>query len=68
MSLFGTSPRFRVHVEDAKWAKTITIPTGKVSTIDFNLSEENKKFLWDSGYTAAEKAIKEGVLTPHGRV
>lgn len=58
----------RVHVEDAKWAKTIPIPTGKVSAIDFNLSEENKNFLWDSGYAAAAKAIKEGVLTPQGRV
>ncbi|MFA5259680.1 MAG: patatin-like phospholipase family protein [Candidatus Omnitrophota bacterium] len=57
----------RIHVEEANWARTIPIPTGKISTIDFDLSEEDKKFLWDSGYAAAEKAIKEGVLSPQGR-
>ena len=58
----------RVHVEEAQWAKTIPIPTGKVSTIDFNLSEEQKRFLWDSGYAAAGKAVGAGVLTPQGRI
>ncbi|MDP2653408.1 MAG: patatin-like phospholipase family protein [Candidatus Omnitrophota bacterium] len=58
----------RVHVEEAQWAKTVPIPTGKISTIDFNLKDEDKKFLWDSGYSAADKAIKEGVLNPQGRV
>ena len=57
----------RVHVEDAQWAKTIPIPTGIVSTIDFNLKNADKQFLWDSGYNAADKAIKSGVLTEAGR-
>ncbi|HOY08483.1 MAG TPA: patatin-like phospholipase family protein [Candidatus Omnitrophota bacterium] len=57
----------RVHVQEAKWARTIPIPTGKISTIDFDLAETDKTFLWDSGYAAAEKAIKEGLLTPLGR-
>lgn len=57
----------RVHVEEAQWAKTIPIPTGTVSTIDFNLKDADKQFLWDSGYNAADKAIKENVLTDKGR-
>ncbi len=57
----------RLHVEEAQWARTIPIPTGKISTIHFDLSEEDKKFLWDAGYAAAEKAIQEGLLTPQGR-
>jgi len=58
----------RIHIEEAKWAKTIPIPTGTISTINFNLSENDKKFLWDFGYYAAQKAINEGVLTEKGRM
>lgn len=57
----------RIYVEEAKWARTIPIPTGKISTIKFDLSEGEKQFLWDSGYNAADKAIKEGLLTEEGR-
>lgn len=57
----------RIHVEEAKWAKTIPIPCGTISPINFNLKDEEKKFLWDSGYSAAQKAIDEGVLTKEGR-
>ena len=57
----------RTYVEEAQWARTIPIPTGAVSTIDFNLSEEQKKFLWESGYNAADKAVREGLLTEKGR-
>ncbi len=69
MRIFATvqSAHERVHVEKAEWARTIPIPTGKVSTIDFNLNEEEKKFLWNSGYEAASKAIEEGLLTEEGR-
>lgn len=57
----------RVYVEQAKWARTIPIPTGTISTIKFDLTEDEKSFLWDSGYKAADKAIKEGLLTGEGR-
>jgi len=57
----------RVYVEEAKWARTIPIPTGTISTIKFDLTEEDKRFLWDSGYAAADKAIKKGLLTEQGR-
>jgi NTE family protein len=33
--------------------RTIALPTGDVSTLDFGISDEQKKFLYDSGYEAA---------------
>lgn len=57
----------RTHIDNAKWAKTVPIPTGDVSTLNFNLTEEQKQFLWQSGYDSADKAIKEGILTQLGR-
>ncbi len=57
----------RVHIEEAKWAKTIPIPTGTISTIKFDLTETEKQFLWKSGYEAADKAIKKDVLSATGR-
>ncbi len=57
----------RIHVEAAEWAKTIPIPCGTISPINFNLSDQEKRFLWDSGYSAAQKAIGEGILTKEGR-
>jgi NTE family protein len=35
--------------------RTIAIPTGGVSTLDFALSPEQKQFLYDSGYQAAKQ-------------
>jgi len=57
----------RIHVEAAEWAKTIPIPCGTISPINFNLNDQEKKFLWDSGHSAAQKAIDKGVLTGEGR-
>jgi NTE family protein len=34
--------------------RTVAIPTGDVSTLDFALSAEQKQFLYDSGYQAAK--------------
>jgi NTE family protein len=34
--------------------RTIAIPTGDVSTLDFALSAEQQQFLYDSGYHAAK--------------
>jgi NTE family protein len=34
--------------------RTIAIPTGNVSTLDFALNAEQKQFLYDSGYQAAK--------------
>lgn len=57
----------RIHVEAAEWAKTIPIPCGTISPINFNLNEQEKQSLWDSGNSAAQKAIGEGILTKEGR-
>lgn len=57
----------RIHVEEAKWAKTIPIPTGNIPIIKFDLTEEEKQFLWKSGFNSADKAIQKGLLTPQGR-
>jgi NTE family protein len=34
--------------------RTISLPTGDIATLDFALSDEQKKFLYDSGYRAAK--------------
>jgi NTE family protein len=34
--------------------RTISIPTGAVPTLDFDLTEEQKRFLYDSGYNTAK--------------
>ncbi|MBD3246748.1 MAG: hypothetical protein GF333_07020 [Candidatus Omnitrophica bacterium] len=57
----------RLHVKQAHWARTIPIPTGSISTIKFDLTEEDKQFLWESGYEAAQEAIRKGVLSEGGR-
>ena len=40
--------------------RTIAIPTGDVSTLDFALSDEQKQFLYDSGYQAAKSFFAAG--------
>ncbi len=69
MRIFETmqSAYERIHVEDAEWARTVPIPTGAISTIKFDLTDDEKKFLWDSGYRGADSAVKEGLLSPGGR-
>jgi NTE family protein len=38
--------------------RTISIPTGDIPTLDFSLSEAQKKELYDSGYKAAKEFFK----------
>jgi NTE family protein len=57
----------RIHVKEAEWARTIPIPTGNIPVIKFDLTETDKQFLWDSGYTAADLSIRQGLLTERGR-
>jgi NTE family protein len=57
----------KIHVEEAKWARTIPISTGAIPIIKFDLTEDDKKFLWNSGFQAAEAAIEKGLLTAGGR-
>lgn len=46
--------------------RTIAIPTGDVPTLDFALTEEQKTFLYDSGYQAAKQFFASGP-TPTNR-
>jgi NTE family protein len=39
-----------------RWeSRVVPIPTGKVSTLNFNLSDEEKRYLYESGLQAAQK-------------
>lgn len=52
--------------EDQKnlaWANTIHIPTGSISATKFNLSDDEKRALFDAGYSAATKFLDEFELT-----
>jgi hypothetical protein len=35
--------------------RVIAIPTGSVPTLDFSLSEQQRQYLYDSGYRAAQQ-------------
>ncbi len=45
----------REHIEDAYWAKTIVIPTGDIDVMDFNMSQQDREFLIDTGYKSVMK-------------
>ncbi len=45
----------KIHVEETDWARTIPIPTGEIKTTQFDLNREQKDWLYNSGYEAAEK-------------
>ena len=40
--------------------RTIAIPTGDVGTLDFALDEQQRQFLYDSGYQAAKAFFAAG--------
>jgi len=48
----------RMHVDEAEFARTITIPTLGVRTTDFDLSRERALELYGSGYDAAKAFLK----------
>ena len=45
------------HVDKHSEVRTIFIPTGIITSTKFSLSEDDQKFLYDSGYHAAQKFI-----------
>jgi len=49
----------RLYLEDATYARTITIPTRGVGTTDFDLDPDRVRDLYDSGYRAATKFLRE---------
>lgn len=46
------------HVDKHSEVRTIFIPTGTITSTNFSLSERDQKFLYESGYQAAEKFLK----------
>ncbi|WP_042214141.1 patatin-like phospholipase family protein [Paenibacillus borealis] len=46
------------HVDKHAEVRTVFIPTGKVTTTKFELTEEDKHFLLTSGHTAADKFLE----------
>jgi NTE family protein len=48
----------RLYIEKANFARTITIPTLGVNTVDFGLPKERALALYDSGRRAAERFLE----------
>ena len=46
------------YIQDRDFVRTITIPTGNVNTIQFNISRQDSATLYNSGYDAAEEFFK----------
>jgi NTE family protein len=49
----------RLYLEDATYARTITIPTLGVRTTDFAITRERVRALYESGYEAARVFLRE---------
>lgn len=47
----------RKALEEADKERIVRIPTGKVSTLDLNLSEADQKWLYDQGYRVAKQFL-----------
>lgn len=43
------------HVDEHSEVRTIFIPTGTITSTKFSLTESDRKFLYESGYNAAQK-------------
>ncbi|WP_340030477.1 hypothetical protein NSQ20_17990 [Paenibacillus sp. FSL K6-1122] len=46
------------HVDEHTEERTMFIPTGKVTTTKFNLTEEDQRFLLQSGHVTATKFLE----------
>jgi len=46
------------HLDEEANARTVKIPTGTITSTDFNLSESKQQWLYHSGYEAAENFLK----------
>ena len=52
-----TSAHDRKALEEADTSRIVKIPTGKYSTTDFDLSKEDRDWLYRSGYQAAQEFL-----------
>jgi len=48
----------KLHVEEEDWVRTVKIDVGTMSSTDFELSDEDKEFLFNQGKEAAKKYIE----------
>jgi len=48
----------KANEKTMEWARTIHIPTGDIATTDFGLDDKAKKFLYRSGFAAADEYMK----------
>ena len=48
------------HLDKESKARTITIPTGSITSTNFELTMEEKEWLYNSGYNAANKFYNRG--------
>ncbi len=46
------------HLDKESKARTITIPTGSITSTNFELTMEEKEWLYNSGYNAANKFLQ----------
>lgn len=53
------------HLNTEARARTIKIPTGNITSTNFNLSDEEKEWLYHSGYLAAEKFLRSWNFTQY---
>ena len=49
------------HLDKESKARTITIPTGAITSTNFELTIEEKEWLYNSGYNAANKFYNHGI-------
>ena len=46
------------HLDKESKARTITIPTGTITSTNFELTKEEKEWLYNSGYNSANKFLQ----------
>lgn len=46
------------HVEKQSEVRTIFIPTGSITNIQYSLSESDQEFLYESSYQVAQKFLE----------
>lgn len=52
----------REYINESFWHNTIIIDTGRISPVDFNLSESDKQELFDAGYETAIQLIPKKII------
>lgn len=58
----------REYVHAEHWHNTIVINTGQTSAVDFNMSELDKKTLYNAGYDTALEFIPKKILQSHDQL